>query len=317
MKHTWILLATATSGLALTPSTADACGAPACWPGAFTPAEGASVPANVPGFFWRPQSGYLDEEPDPQQVTLAATNAPEPPIPLTATELGGGDWLLVPDQPLSPGVSYTLVDHNVCGLGSAGPASTFEVGPEAALPTSLPAPQITDHAPGALQVSTISGSCSADVLADQVTIELPLDAAALPWRDLLHFETRIDGAVWRASAAANLPVTPGESWAGRARDRVYTVCAGEDPYASGGLAPGTHEVTIRVTLPGTELVLDSPPATFVLDCEGLGNPDDPTNPGDPDEGGCSAGGQGSLLAALALATLRRRKRGTSAQSAMY
>ena len=115
--------------LASTPREADACSAPPCWSGSFSLRDGGTVPANVPGIVWRPIWSTADEDAaDPTKVVLATTAAPSTPLAMTVTQLDYRDYLLVPQQPLTPGTTYTLTDGNTCGEFSwqtNGPHVTF------------------------------------------------------------------------------------------------------------------------------------------------------------------------------------------------
>ncbi|HEX7703432.1 MAG TPA: hypothetical protein VF403_21980, partial [Kofleriaceae bacterium] len=136
MRRSSILLATLLAATAA-PSIADACTEPACWPGYFTPADGATVPANLPAIYWRPVGANVGPAAnDPTRVVLAAATDPTMPLAFTATVQPDGDYLIVPTAPLVAGVTYTLTDHNICdGDETSGPTSSFFVAPEAALPT--------------------------------------------------------------------------------------------------------------------------------------------------------------------------------------
>src|SRR5262245_46524826 len=106
---------------------AAACEPPPCWPGAFLPGEGATIPANTPGFEWHPMFA-LDPMPVDDPANLAIYHEGEvDPIPFTMTALPDGDILLVPDAPLVENTSYYLTDTNHCIDGSTGPTATVHV----------------------------------------------------------------------------------------------------------------------------------------------------------------------------------------------
>jgi hypothetical protein len=172
----------------------------------------------------------------------------------------------------------------------------------APLPAALGVLAETERRVGPLVVPS-DGLCSTEVEAHQIGIELQLDPEAAAWRDALHFETLVDGRTWRASRSVIGVTPPGESWQGRAVDRVYRVCdRGADQTVSEGLAEGLHEVVMRATLPGSGTVVSSSSLTVEIDCEPAGGTG----------GGCDAGASGSsgwlLLGALAALGCRRRRR---------
>jgi hypothetical protein len=307
-----LFLAAITSLVAAARTDADACSPPQCWPGFFAPDNGATVPANLPVLRWSPMFGAFTSTTDPGQVVLARAAAPSTPLPFTATKLQDGTYHLVPSQPLTPGTAYVLTDQSTCGSGTmTGPSVMFQVAAAAPLPTSLGTLAQTSTLVGPLQISTASGSCSSQVEARQIRIELQLASDASPWRDALHFETLVDGQPWRASESINSTLPPGASWRGRGVDLLYLVCKTDDLTISKGLAAGAHEVVMRATLPGSGVVVQSSPLSVTLDCASDGKPGDGSSGGD--SGGCDAGGSGSsssgwlVLGSLAAAVgLRRR-----------
>lgn len=206
-----------------------------------------------------------------------------------------------------PGDRYVLVDQTTCGGATIGPSGTFQVASAAPLPASLGVLVESVNRVGPLQVAA-GGPCTTEVDAHQIGIELQLSAEAAAWRDVLHFETLVDGRAWRASRTPDSP-PPGESWRGRGVDLVYRICASKDGSVDDGLPEGTHEVVMRATLPGTATVVQSSAVTVQIDC-GAGAPMQ-----DGTSGGCDAGGSGSAgglllggLGGLAAMVGRRQRR---------
>jgi len=308
-----ILFVFVTAGLALaTPRAADACSPAICWLGSFVPGDGGRVPANVPGLFWRPMSG--DITPDAADVVLASTAAPDTRIALTAQPLANGDFLLVPDEPLVPGMSYSLVDHSVCErTGEIGPHVTFSVGPEAPLPVELGALLASASGVEDIDVATTSGSCSSSATVAQTTIELAPSPSAAAWLDVLHFETRVDGEPWQYVRVVGGGGAPGASALGRGRELLYELCASRDQGVVTGLAAGAHVVTMRATLPGTSQQLMSSALEVTLACDDAQEPEQDDPDPRPDTGGCNAAGAGTApwLALALLALMRRVARRTS------
>jgi MYXO-CTERM domain-containing protein len=259
----------------LSPSQAEACSPPLCWAAGYVPEEGASVPANLPAIYWRPLGEY-GETPDPALVTLTEL-APETPIALTPTLLGNGHYLLTPARELTAGKTYRLDDTTLCrGLGDPAQIS-FDAAATSALPTTLGQLGSTDEGVGDLTVATGSGSCSTTIKAHRVLIALQLSSSAQPWFEALHFTTEVDGQPWSAASSIVAMRTPGTSWAGRGRDRLYLVCE-TDGYSqpAGGLEAGSHSVVLKATLPGTDVALQTAPITVTLSCDPLAD----AGPGD-------------------------------------
>lgn len=305
--------------LLLSARPADACSPLQCWPGAFVPNQGATVPASAEALYWRPMSGQV--EIDPASVRLVASGEP---VAITTTELPNGDYLIEPTQPLVSGTEYRLEDSTECGeSGTAdGPQATFTATAAVALPTVLGSLVATAPARSTITVGTSSGSCSSEADVVSANVSLTFDAGAAPWRHVLHYTTYVDDQVWASSGNILASTDPGASWIGRGADRLYSVCSSEDTGIGDGLSEGSHVVRIEATLPGTSVALVSSTVTVELDCNPPIDGDDggdTTDDGDDtagddgttdldDDGGCSTGGGAGLLVALGALTLRRRRR---------
>ncbi|HVK72913.1 MAG TPA: hypothetical protein VM734_06315 [Kofleriaceae bacterium] len=288
-----LAVATTVVVAALASRPADACSPPVCSPGFFVPDDGAVVPANLPGLYWRPsvQGGA-----EPSLVTLAPDDQPAAPIALTATALAGGDYLLVPEAALVPGVRYTITDANACPPSGAERVARFTAGPVAPLPTQLGTLTATAEPDESISIPH-GAACSVNVVSATASIELSLGADAAPWRDVLHYQTLVDARIWRPRDSVISYVAPGASWRGRARDLLYTTCVQDPDHSAGSLEPGAHEVEMTATLPGTTIALTSDTVGVTLSCR-------------DSSGGCAASRPGAapwLLLALA-ALLRARGR---------
>jgi hypothetical protein len=307
-------LTAAGSVFAATPRIADACSAPACWPGAMTPVGASTVPSNLPGIFWRPQNAGSGEASDPSMVVLATAADPDTPLPFTATAIGDSSFVLVPTDPLIENTTYVVTDNNECpnSVGTEGPTTSFQVGPQATLPIVLGTLQVTSDAVEMIDVATTSGSCSAPILAHRIGITPDLIFEAIPWTDVFHFETYVDGQLWQRTDSLPKPISLRGTW------QVYRTCQSDDPLASPGLAAGPHTVTVKATIPGTTTELWSDPLTVALYCPGE-EPDDGDGDGGgggltdgDDDGGCQVGGTSAslwlVLGAIGLVARRRKAR---------
>lgn len=312
MRPALLVLAAASFTLS-TSRPADACSPPPCWGGAFVPGNHGRVPANAPALFWRPMFVYDDLTSHPMNVVLTSAADPTTPIPLAAQAFGFGDFLFAPNAPLAPG-DYILTDRTACDeFGITGPQVAFTVGPAAPLPSSLGSLIATPEGVQPIDLSTSLGSCSVQPPVAAAQIQLTPSDAALPWLDVLHFETWVDGKRWGYSPSSVAVVPPGASPLGRARDRVFHVCASMDETVGKGVDEGKHVVTLRATLPGSTQVVTSSSVEVTLTCnQPAGDPGDP--PGAPAAGGCSAGagaGPWPGLALLALVRPARRRQRTA------
>jgi MYXO-CTERM domain-containing protein len=308
------------------PRSADACSASCVDSGFFVPGEGATVPANVPGLYWRPRYDSL-EPVAPSSVTLSTAADPGTPLAFTATELSSHNYLLVPDAPLVEGTTYLLTDATACMFGGGGnpsPTVTFTVGPTAPMPTTIGTLAVTDLPVRTDAVASAGGSCSLDavVASAAVAIDYVAVPSAAPWRDVLHFQTYVDGRPWNGRASILGTFAPGASWVGRGFDRLITVCRVDDPFGDENqvgpqLAEGPHQVEMRATLPGTSLAFSTGARTVTLACPTVLPPDGDAGldggSGETGEGGgcCSSTTHPGAAAGLAFAVsawLARRRR---------
>lgn len=170
----------------------------------------------------------------------------------------------------------------------------------------------------------MSGSCTAPVTAAQIDLSLTFSTEAAPWASALSFVTLVDGQEWHHA----LTYDAASHW-GTAKDFLFTTCAADDGGADEGLPEGQHTVTMRASLPGASVTLETAPITVTLSCPppsqgtggggGDGTGGDGTggvNEGRDVDSGCSVGANGAgsawaiagIAAAIAMATRRRKSR---------
>jgi MYXO-CTERM domain-containing protein len=309
--------------LAWQPRPTEACSPPSCQQGFIVPATDSTVPANIPALYWRSLFASMNMAGDPTGLTLATTSDPGTHLPFTTMVIPPTspypyrtDALVIPDQPLAEGTSYVLSDANACDdrFPVQAPMSTFHVGPAAPLPTELGTLTIGTSDAAELELATISGACTAPVQTVTAPVTLTLAMEAMPWRDALHLETYVDGVKWYQGNTVGQPMPPGSNGKGRGLDLVFTICHRDDLYTYEGLTPGVHLITMRATLPGSNLMVETPPASVQLECPPDAIHADVTEVDEPGSGetGCGchtsdARSAGSLLLAF-LTLLRRRRR---------
>lgn len=176
---------------------------------------------------------------------------------------------------LTEGGRYQFQSTRSCDVSGGHEvwATTFTAGPTAPLPTTLGVLYGSGMMWGEVSVPE-DGQCDMPAWAvyDELTLELSEDAA--PWRDLLVFETLVDGLPYAPLGSSNPggygasgTAEPGGSWLGRGRDRIYALCdALPDTARSEGVEEGHHVVQMRATLPGTSIELVSDPLPLDLYC---------------------------------------------------
>jgi hypothetical protein len=256
------------------------------------------------------------------------TPAGELPVSITTQMVPNSTQILVtPASPLDANTDYVIRGGDACvgsgKLDSTATSAPFHTGASAPLPTTLgilamDAPAVSD-----LTVWTVSGSCSATVTAAQQNVWLSLSADAAPWQSALSYTTFIDGEAWHYSDS--LAKSPGLG--GALVDIIYTTCKADDGGADKGVTEGMHKVTMRATLPGTTLMLETPIAYTSLQCPsppagtggagGGGGGGTGGGGGQPSQGGgCSMGSApldgaawlASVMALLAMRGVRIRRR---------
>lgn len=322
MRTIWATVLLAVVSVA--PRRADACSAPSCWPSFAVPKNGATVPANLPAFWWMPGSTQ-GVTADAGALTLVNVDGGAN-VPFTYVS-DGGTHLVVPAM-LEPGEQYEFNDGFACGGGFGGVSARVTVSPAAPLPTSLGTLQVDGQLIGTLTVMTRGGSCSEAITAAQRKALLQASVEAQPWLDVFFFEMVVDGVTWAPSSSLVASPNYGGSWKGRGEDLFYRRCsAATSMWAESGLSEGTHQAVLRAWVPGTDVVLSTPPVSFVMSCDAEAgtaeNTDGGADAGSTDgadggldalshsEGdavprcGCSSGA--GAFAMLVLLALRRRR----------
>ena len=139
---------------------ARACSPPACDPIVVAPADGASVPANLPGFPVLDETRRPLPDAGPGETALVLCGPNGQSIPLERRPLGAGSGLYVPQTPLLPG-PHQLAFVSNCHLSVAGPVPLPEVvrnvNVVAAAPLPTQAGQVTTSAS---YVPKYSSGCS-------------------------------------------------------------------------------------------------------------------------------------------------------------
>jgi len=316
----------ATSLLLLMPNEAHACSPGGCRIGVLVP-SGGDVPASLPAVLWSPEQDFFTSEPspiDPTQIELVQLTANgEVPVQATAAVREDGLYLITPAAPLLPDADYELRAGQFCSMAPPEPwptTATLHTTSAAPLPMTLGKLSVYAVKQGSLNVATTGGGCIATVTAASERIELGLAADAAPWKNVLMYQTLVDGLPWQGSTGLS-DFSLGESWQGRGKDLVYTPCDNSgDEFGIGGVAPGKHSVKMRATLPGTDVALETEEVSFELTCappeppppEVLVDPENATtdcNVAAPGGGAQASWAAGTMAVALAAMGARRRRGG--------
>lgn len=285
------------AGIIAAPSSALPCSIAQCGDGLVTPYAGP-VPANMPAFVWHPATHVNDSQLSPtpeashiELVELDGSTETSVPVQIAKVDFGWlPAWEILPQQELSENANYELRTQAYCSQ-EEGLSATFSTGARADLPTSLGKLVADAGFVDSLRIHT--SACESTVDAYQVPIRVDLSAEAEPWKNVLMWETFVDGKSWIPGHSAAEFEPPGESWEGRGVDLITSTC--DDDWDSQGLDPGTYTVEMKATIPGTNVELSTDPIDVTIDC-GWAQQAEPIEPSAPDAGprpdaaGTDAGG---------------------------
>lgn len=269
---------------------AEACSGPACDPaGLVAPAAGTQVPADIPAVVVSGGLASAREDRPPELL------GPDDAVVPAEAVLVSGNWVLTPDQPLTPATTYTIRHAGQCEGPSGNHTSSFTTLPEASLPSTLGT--LVVEAQGRGPTAVPAGSmCTTEVDAAYASVRLDVDPSVAAWTPVIRWRMVVDGDhTWATTAHGRM-----QKRHVLEQDllRVYALCGQEGlPQAQPGLAPGAHTLELQGFLPGHDTPFATAQAEVSLEC-GV------------DAGGCAAagGGGGISIAAAALALLIRRSR---------
>ena len=300
----------------LSPRPASTCTPPQCTGGHLIPA-GGTIPANASSIHWYPAttndppSSIDASHVDLMKVDGDSTTA----VDIQIHESDAAAVYFAPTDGFDPDTTYRFRGANFCkGDGELGTDHDFEASfstrGDASLPDTLGELTVASHQTGDLKVPTTAGSCHTTATADQVALELTHSDAAKPWSDLWSYHTEVrpagtrDWSSWRGSHSLAESIPPGESWEGRARDRLYTLCQTDDSSLRDGLSPGSYDVRMTATLPGSDTSVTTPPLTIELTCQSQSDDTGSSDAGRPADtsspSGCSTPDAPPTPAPLAL-----------------
>jgi MYXO-CTERM domain-containing protein len=176
---------------------------------------------------------------------------------------------------------------------------------------------VTSSTIGAVNVAA-NASCSEPIRSCTVNTSLEWTQANAPWRDVMMFETIVDGepfSIWHDQITAN---ELGGLYRGRERDVVFAPLGDipENVHDFRQLELGEHTLAIRARLPGSDVIMETPSVTIELDCGPKAGPALAENVIEGDSGGCTVAsplrssqrrmGVVVLFGMLLLAARRRR-----------
>lgn len=105
-------------------------------------------------------------------------------------------------------------------------------------------------------------ACAESFRVGAVDVSLTLPAAARRFRQALSYQTWIDGEPWNQSSHSCVRPAFGRSWRGVGRDLIVRHCEHQLHTLDGS----EHVLTVRASLPGTDVVLSSNPVPIVIEC---------------------------------------------------
>ena len=247
------------------------------------------LPANAIGLGWRVTGGM----PTARISMWRIDGKKETPLDVQLIPVQGAGLFVAPSDGYVAGARYrvrsaesearrrTRQSYESRGealpdyLGLPFRQAEFELGPpieadSVAWPLRVEAAAISEFS-----VRAGGGSCGALITAAHIGIALELPEALVPYRHVLHYETLVDGAPWTPTSSLCDSTDPGRSWTDPpGTDSLYAGCKEltdtpdiEFVSPDWGLSPGSHEVVMRATLPGTTLTFESMPMQIELGCE--------------------------------------------------
>lgn len=262
------------------PRTAEACSPDPCPAGGLFPA--GSVPTNALRFLWRPTWNEWTSEVRTPTVALTIIGPHGDPIPFSATTAAQSPrtYLIEPDRSeLEPGDRLEFISSSLCPDPYRPSEERFsvEVDSERALPSRLGTLGAQPSFAAPLSVGA-PVTCSEEVLAAQVWVELDFDPEAEPWASVLVFQTWVDGRPWGPGLPIPNRIPLGQSGRGRGRDLVYAGCEPTSWNQRVGLEPGWHAVELRASVLGHPEIRST-----VVEVE-LRCPAGPVDGGEPEAG---------------------------------
>jgi hypothetical protein len=276
------------------PTTSYACSGYSCANDQFLP-RGGSVPANISAIAWTPgHSADATSTALPRFECAAADGSthtvrfvalPEdkPDHLQLAESLTAGDHCVI-----SSGVADCAIDDPAYDAAShTNGKAEFDVVEASDVPGELGVIAVTGAQLGEVDVAA-DASCSERIEACRVDASLDWNAATLPWKDALVFETFVDGERYATSRNLAIPDELGGLYSGRDHDVVFALLGDVPDNARVGrkLEAGEHSLVIKAHLPGSAQTLATPAVTIVLRCGGSSEPPLAANTIGGDSGGC-------------------------------
>lgn len=306
-----------------------ACSAPACVESRVLPAEGATLPANLPGFPFADGFGAV-EGGDAGASSLVLRKAGQIVdthlVPIQRTDpfhpFSAFTHVLVPNAPLEAG-TYTLDFDKRCAAGAA-PTQTLTLTEAKTWPSTLGTLRAAPLPTGIVKLA-MGAACVEEVRAAAVRLELKRSAEMEAFAPAGIYEVKVDGVAWRGAVGTDESIGAVETLD---PFLVFALCPGSG--LQGSLAEGAHTAEVRLIFDGAETQVPALTTSFELHCDALqpdaGTPVSGSTSGAapeassgsvPSEGSSCAIGGGSVsalgLGLIPLALLARgaRRRRTS------
>lgn len=233
--------------LAYAPQEAAACSI-ACPPGATTPGDMATVPANDKTIYWRTFSPMNIKKGDIQLSYQASPGGPSKLVPFNVQVPAQPNMLLIePTNGLKPNVTYHLKGSN---CSTKGIDLNFDTTGTKPLPSSLGQLRLVNMKKGQITIEH-GASCSTRISAAQARVRVELSNKAKAWKDVIRYQTFVDGKPWNPREVVAQQPAPGASWKGRGEDVLYAACNPGPSKPSPNLSLGTHTVHMKAYITAT------------------------------------------------------------------
>lgn len=288
MRHlalgTFVIAATAAA-----PRVADAC---SCAGHVYNEiwVQDGEVPSNQGGVAWeRGNDGICAIPIDFQLRVERVADGQEVPISITpSTDWFHSMYAFVEIEGFGDDDTEYRASTSADG-GEWMPVATFRAGPSIG-PAQTVALSATAPVSAARQLETDS-SCSESYDVRTSTVTVSLSPELERYRDLLFYETLVDGERIRFAESYCSPVTTGRSWRGRGIDEIVAPCGPDADWVRERLPGGVVDVAMRVSVPGTSLQWETAPVTIDLTCPTPVDADAGADPSDADVAGADVGAE--------------------------
>lgn len=246
--------------LFMIPRFSHACAPPGCMPAIFWPhwEEGQEIPV-IPENRARLWIRYWGLSADTLQLQGTLVRDGQEHLVDITNESG---VIVLPDA--QQGDVWTVEDTHTCGGFTVSSRVQVRIDEAKPLPSSLGVLRVSDVRREEVHVADTSGPCGSPLDAAVVDIAIDYENEVLPYRNLLMYETIVDGQSWSAPSSVALPYEEGEVV------RIFVACEEPTEYQMvPQLSEGTHIIRRIAWLPGESNGIESNEISVSITCDAV------------------------------------------------